>query len=148
MRKSCRALVNYIFLNYAYVAEIGIGKVCDVGAALAKKGVRIFATDVQAFKHNGLSVVVDDVTRPDLSLYNGVRLVYSIRPPPELVFYMNRLSKKISADLIVKPLSSEYPGGQLITMENSYFYLWSHQKNGKKQNKNNVFERKNHLSGC
>ena len=148
MRDSCRDLADYIFLHYFYVAEIGIGRACDVGYALAEKGVKFFATDIKPLRHKGLSVVTDDITRPDLSLYRGVDLIYSLRPPPELVFYMNRVAAKVSADLIVKPLSSEYPGGQLVTMKNSYFYLWSHGKNGKEQIQRNIRKRKDHLSGC
>ena len=127
MRKSCRALVDYIFLHYSYVVEIGIGYVCDVGVALAEKGVKIFATDIKQVRHKDLFVVTDDITRPDITLYHGVDLLYSLRPPPELVFYMNLVARKISADLIVKPLSSECPEGQLVTMGNAYFYLWSYQ---------------------
>jgi uncharacterized UPF0146 family protein len=106
--------------------EIGIGHFPDVALALAAKGVQVFATDTERFQYTNLRVVVDDVTEPDLSLYGGVHLIYAVRPPMELVPYMVRLSKTISTDLIVKPLASEYPGGQLTGSGNSPFFLWSH----------------------
>lgn len=124
MRKSCKGVVEYITGKYDYAVEIGIGHFPDVALALAAKGVQVFATDTERFQYTNLRVVVDDVTEPDLSLYGGVHLIYAVRPPMELVPYMVRLSKTISTDLIVKPLASEYPGGQLTGSGNSAFYLW------------------------
>ncbi|MEW6214712.1 MAG: UPF0146 family protein [Nitrospirota bacterium] len=74
----------------------------------------------------GLKVVVDDITGPDLSIYAGLDLLYSLRPPPELIPYMVRLARMLPADLIVKPLASEHPGRQLICHRNTTFYLWNY----------------------
>lgn len=125
MHNSYNALVDYISLRYNPIVEIGIGHFSDVASALAVKGVTIFATDIKPFRYKCFKCVIDDITQPDLWLYAGSKLVYSIRPPLELVPYMIRLAEKISADLIVKPLSDEHPGGQLITRENTTFFLWS-----------------------
>ena len=125
MRKSCKGIVEYITGKYDYAVEIGIGHFPDVALALVGKGVEVLATDIKQFQYRGLKVVVDDVTEPDLSLYNRVHLIYALRPPMELVPYMVRLAKAVSTDLIVKPLASEYPGGQLTGSGNSAFFLWS-----------------------
>ena len=127
MRGSCKGLVDYIAGKYGCAAEIGVGHFPDVALALAERGMKVFATDVKPFRHKGLKVVVDDITEPDLSLYSRVQLIYSLRPPSELVACMQRLAKAVSADLIVKPLVSEYLAGRLTRMGNTTFFLWSHQ---------------------
>ncbi len=126
MRKSCEGLVDYICSRYRYGAEIGVGHFPDIALALARRGIGIFASDIKLFSHEGLEVVVDDITQPDLWLYVRLDFIYSVRPPLELVPYMVRLGKAVSADLLVKPLASEYPGGELIRVANTTFFLWNH----------------------
>lgn len=125
MRNSCKGLVDYIAGTYGCAAEIGIGHFPDLALALVDRGVQVFATDIKPFRHKGLKVVVDDITQPNLSLYTGVHLIYSLRPPLELVPYMERLAKAAAVDLIVKSLASEYPGGRLTRNGNTTFFLWS-----------------------
>lgn len=126
MRSSCTRLVEYIRARYRYAVEIGIGHCPDVCLALQEQGLGVFATDVGAVRHDGLRVLSDDVTAPNLSLYHGVDVVYSVRPPLELVPYMRSLARSMHADLIVKPLSSEYPtGGRLVGAGKTAFFLWS-----------------------
>lgn len=124
MTHAYQGLVDYIALQYRWVAEIGIGHWADVASALTQRDVSVIATDTKSCPHDGLKVIVDDVTKPDLSLYTGVELLYSLRPPPELVPYMSLLAEAISADLIVKPLASEYVGGQLTRYGGSTFFMW------------------------
>ncbi|HIC92392.1 MAG TPA: hypothetical protein EYP21_10115 [Syntrophaceae bacterium] len=109
MWNSYKGLVDYIAEAYGCVAEIGIGHFPDVALALVDRGVQVFATDIKSFRYKGLKMVVDDITHPNLSLYTGVHLIYSVRPPLELVPYMERLAKVVAADLIVRPLTSESP---------------------------------------
>jgi uncharacterized UPF0146 family protein len=125
MRESCKGLVDFIAFRYGSAVEIGIGHLPDVSLALVGRGVSLFATDIRPFRHYGLRVVVDDVIQPDLSLYASLNIIYSLRPPPELVPYMVRLAGVVSADLIIKPLASEHPGGKLTANGNSIFFLWS-----------------------
>ncbi len=125
MRESCQGLVDYIAFRYGSAAEIGVGHCPDIALALMDRGVRLFATDIRTFRYDGLKVVVDDVTRPDPSLYRSLHLIYSLRPPLELVPYLVHLAQVVSVDLIVKPLASEYPGGKLTASGNSIFFLWS-----------------------
>ncbi len=125
MKIGFEGLVEYIAEKYNNTVEIGIGYFPDVAFALLKKGMRIVATDVRPFQYNGLKVILDDITNPDLSVYSGIDLIYSLRPPPELVPYMEQLARTLSTDLIVKPLSSEYIGGQIIRYENTTFFIWN-----------------------
>jgi uncharacterized UPF0146 family protein len=70
-----QGLVDYISGTYRDSAEIGIGHFPDVAFALLRKGIKVFATDIKSFQYNGLSVVMDDVTEPDFSLYSSVDLI-------------------------------------------------------------------------
>jgi uncharacterized UPF0146 family protein len=119
-------LVNYISCKYSNAAEIGIGHFPDVACALLERGVKVFATDILPFYYTGLNVFVDDITCPDLSVYKAIDIIYSLRPPPELVSYMIRLARVLTTDLIVKPLSSEHPGGQLIRHGKTTFFIWGY----------------------
>ena len=131
----CQGLVDYISGTYRNCAEIGIGHVPDVALALLTQGVDVFGTDVRQFHYNGLRVVLDDITEPDFSLYTSVDLIYSLRPPPELVPYMIRLAHAVSADMIVKPLSSDYVGGKMVRSGNTAFFLWGNYEKGESKEK-------------
>lgn len=132
--ETCRrieGLVDFIAERYLHTVEIGVGYFPDAAFALLGRGIKVFATDLIPFHYRGLKVIVDDITCPNLSFYRGTDLVYSMRPAPELVPYMARLAKTISADLIIKPLSSEYAEGwRLIRNGNTTFFIWNyHEKN-------------------
>lgn len=127
-------LADYIAGRYGYVAEVGVGSFPDMAFSLMERGVKVIATDIYQFQYDGLDVFTDDITAPELSIYQNIKLLYSMRPPSELVPYMKRLAGMISADLIVKPLSSEYMDGELIRYGNMPFYFWtkgiSYEKSG------------------
>ncbi|MBW2107371.1 MAG: hypothetical protein JRI36_01720 [Deltaproteobacteria bacterium] len=127
LRASCRSLAGYMAARYLKAAEIGVGAFPDVALALVGSGLRVFATDIVPYQYRGLKVVIDDVTAPALALYTGLDVIYSVRPPPELIPYLRQLAGKVSADLIVKPLSGEFPsGGHLTGRADSAFFLWAH----------------------
>ncbi len=136
-RRRIDGLADYIARRYGCIAEIGIGRFPDVAFSLMERGVKVIATDIHPFQYDGLNVVTDDITAPELSIYENIKLVYSMRPPSELVPYMKRLAGMIAADLIVKPLSSEYMDGELMRCGNVPFYFWtkgiSHEKSGIKR---------------
>jgi uncharacterized protein len=127
--ETCRrieGLADYIAGNYYKAAEIGIGHFPDVAFTLLKKGMDVFATDIHPFHFPGFRVYTDDITSPEFSLYDGTEVLYSMRPPPELVPYMIILAKTIAADIIIKPLSSEYPDGwKCIRKKDSTFFVKS-----------------------
>jgi hypothetical protein len=122
-----KGLVEYISGRYGNAVEIGIGHFPDVALALQKRGVRVFATDVKAFQHRGLKVVIDDIIEPVFSLYAALDLIYSLRPPSELVPFMMRLAKRLSVDMIIKHLSSEHSDGKLVCHGDTPFFLWSYR---------------------
>lgn len=116
-------LVNFVAGRYGNAVEIGIGHFPDVAFALKGRGLKVFATDIKPFKYDGLKVIVDDVTDPDMSFYGGIDLIYSMRPPPELIPYMMRLAETVSADLIIKPLSSEYPERMEMCAKRKFYFF-------------------------
>ncbi len=130
-----QGLVDYISRTYRDSAEIGVGHFPDIAFALLKQGVRVFATDIRQFQYNGLRVILDDITEPDFRLYTSVDLIYSLRTPPELVPYIIRLAKTVSADVIIKPLSSDYAGGKMIQNGNTTFFFWEYYEKEKRKEK-------------
>jgi len=123
-RRRIGGLIDFVAERYGRAAEIGIGHFPDVALGLQKRGVNICATDIRPFVHQGLNVFLDDVTTPKLSFYQGIDLLYSMRPPAELVPYIAELAKTIGADAIVKPLSSEYPEGwRLVRRGATTFFI-------------------------
>lgn len=118
-------LAEYIAARYRNAAEIGIGHFPDLAIALKKRGVCVFVTDVVPFVYQGIRMVIDDITKPHYPCYRHVELLYSLRPPPELVPYMKRLAGKVGADLIVKPLSAEHPEVIPIRYRKTTFFAWN-----------------------
>ena len=132
--EACRridGLVDYISGRYAKAVEIGIGHFPDVAYSLIDRQMDLLATDILLFEYSGLKVVMDDVTAPAFDIYKNINVLYSMRPPSELVPYMVRLAENLSADLIVKPLAAEYLNGRLTKYGNATFYLWNYRTTGK-----------------
>lgn len=87
------------------IAEIGVGKFDQISNLLSEKeNATIIKTDIIPKDE---SVIKDDVTNPNLELYDGVSIIYSIRPPSELQPHIINLAQKINAQLIIKPLTNE-----------------------------------------
>lgn len=57
-----------------------------------------------------LEVKLDDITRLRIDDYSSVEIIYSIRPPPELIPYMELLARRIGALLIIRPLTEGESG--------------------------------------
>ena len=91
--------------NPTKICEIGIGKFTQVYDYLSnQENVEIFKTDIAP---NDSSIIKDDVTNPNLDLYQNLDIIYSIRPPSELQPYIIDLALKCDAKLIIKPLFNE-----------------------------------------
>lgn len=116
-------LAEFIAKRYRRVAEIGIGKNTTVAEFLKSKGVFVIATDVREVATT-VEFYIDDVLNPKVEIYKDIELVYSIRPPPELLPAIKKLSKILNADCIVKPLYGDYYDGDLVNYKGVNFYLW------------------------
>ena len=101
----CQYILNEVGDEKTTIAEIAIGRFEGVADELSKKdNIHVIKTDINPKNEN---IIHDDITRPDLKIYEDVSLIYSIRPPSELQPYLIKLAKMINAQLIIKPLTNE-----------------------------------------
>ncbi len=87
------------------VVEVGVGYRLEVCELLTQMGVEVVPTDLHP---SSCEVVRDDILSPSPSVYAGVSLVYSLRPPPELWTPIALTAAKVGAQLIIRPFSTEY----------------------------------------
>lgn len=87
------------------IAEIGVGKFDQIADRLSQReNITLIKTDINP-KDN--TVIQDDITNPNLDLYENVDIIYSIRPPSELQPHLVNLAQKMDSQLIIKPLTNE-----------------------------------------
>lgn len=87
------------------IAEVAVGRFDKIAETLSsKENITLIKTDILP---KDSSVVKDDITNPNLELYEDVDIIYSIRPPSELQPYIVKLAEKIGSQLIIKPLTNE-----------------------------------------
>ena len=105
MGRFCRIHIEPTENRDMKIAEIGVGKFDGIADTLnEKQNITLIKTDIAP---KDATVIRDDITNPNLELYNDVELIYSIRPPSELQPHLVRLAQKIDAQLIIKPLTNE-----------------------------------------
>ncbi|MGX8694188.1 MAG: UPF0146 family protein [Methanobrevibacter sp.] len=98
-------ILNEVGDNEVTIAEIAVGKFDKIAQMLSEKdNITLIKTDISP---DNESIIKDDITNPNLELYNDVDIIYSIRPPSELQPYLVKLAEKIDAMLIIKPLTGE-----------------------------------------
>lgn len=120
-------LSDYIIANYkdaTRIVEVGVGGFPLVALTLQEHlNMDIIMTDIKPYHEQ---VVVDDITHPDLNLYRGASLIYSIRPPEELQKHIKIVAESVGADLIFKPISTEFikpdKDMKLINYKKAIFY--------------------------
>ncbi len=118
---------EYIIANYkdaSLIVEVGVGGFPKVALTLKEHlNMDIIMTDIKPYHDE---VVIDDIINPDLNIYNGATLIYSIRPPEELQNHIKKVAEAVDADLIIKPLSTEFinPDSslKLINYKKAIFY--------------------------
>ena len=104
-------LREFIKNNYSrMIVEVGCGRFSDIAVAL-RAYFKVIATDILETGAVDCRLapiyVKDDITCPDLRLYRGASLIYSIRPPIEIQPSILDLSERIGADALIKPFGSE-----------------------------------------
>lgn len=110
-------IAEFIALRYGYalkIVEIGVGFQFDVAVALKKKlpNALIVVVDVnpdavEEAKKLGLTAYVDNIITPNMKIYEDASLLYSVRPPPELIPYIRKTAEKLKCPLIIRLLSGE-----------------------------------------
>jgi uncharacterized protein len=105
------SVAGYLVSHYCRAVEIGIGRNTHAAECLSQAGVLLRSTDVKSQKiPPRLNFTLDDVFEPDLSLYQGADVIYSIRPAPEMVPPMIDIARAVNCDLIVCHLGFETYG--------------------------------------
>ena len=98
-------ILNEVGDDKVKIAEIGVGKFDQIAEMLSsKENITLIKTDILP---KDSSVVKDDITNPDLKLYENTDIIYSIRPPSEHQPHLVNLARKIGSQLIIKPLTNE-----------------------------------------
>ena len=117
-------VADYILENYAgKVVEVCVGNHFKVAEKLSQK-LHVVCTDIKPRKAK-VEFYVDDVMDPDLRIYAGAELIYSLRPPLELYSYIVKLSKAVRADCLIRPFGNEFSNeGKLINYKGERFYIW------------------------
>lgn len=122
-------LATYIINHctpYDKVVEVGAGKFLEVANYLQKHSkINIILTDI---KPSHEEVIQDDITQPNFTIYEGARIIYSIRPPMELHQAIMDLAQNIGALLIIKPLTGDDINTRqkmrLVNYKKAVFYVY------------------------
>jgi uncharacterized UPF0146 family protein len=107
-------LISKLYPRARKIIEVGVGRSPYTLLQLRSllPNVEIVATDIDqevVRELNGMGVksLVDDIFEPDEEVYEGADLIYSIRPPFELIPRLAELGSRIGADILIIPLSED-----------------------------------------
>jgi len=111
----------------ARLVEVGVGRRDAAARALAEVGFDVTVTDMQDVgTREDVDFVRDDVTSPDISVYEGASLVCSLRPPYEIHGDIDRVARSVGADTLIAPLADEgvsLDGFELVNRDGYAFFL-------------------------
>ncbi|HHT18105.1 MAG: UPF0146 family protein [Euryarchaeota archaeon] len=122
--------IEYLTKHYSnspLIVEVGVGNFLKVALYLKNHlKVNIVMTDIKP-SHD--QIILDDIRQPDLKIYKDAGLIYALRPPEELHPYLVNLSDSVGADLIIKPLSTDFINTrkkmELVNYKKAVFYKHS-----------------------
>ena len=87
------------------IVEIGAGKFLTISKNLSEnENIDIIMTDINPANDN---IIKDDVFNPNMNIYKGADILFSIRPPAELQEAIMKIRDDVNATLIIKPLFNE-----------------------------------------
>ena len=87
------------------IVEIGIGRYYDISDYLSQKeDVTVKKIDINPSRED---IIQDDISQPNMRIYENSDIIYSIRPPYEIQAYLINLAEKLNCELIIKPLTGE-----------------------------------------
>ena len=112
-----RCIGACIASRYRSAAEVGAGNNFVAAGILKDSGVKVFCTDIRRpHTEPGVPFFIDDIFSPDISLYYGIEVIYSIRPGEEMMPALIRLAQGLDVDLVVYHLGFEGygHGGEII----------------------------------
>jgi len=107
-------LISNLYPNAKKIVEVGVGRSPYTVIRLQSllPGAEIIVTDVdrrvvRELARWNLNSVLDDISQPNLEIYENADLIYSIRPPFELIPNLEALAEKTGADVLIIPLSED-----------------------------------------
>jgi len=129
-------IAGFIKTNYprgSRVVEVGIGRHPEV-ALLLNGNFEVTCTDVLEEGPEGVVYVKDDIFKPNIGLYRGASLIYSIRPPVDMQGSIAFVAKHVGADLLIRPFASEradlkkyFRSFKCVNYKSAVFYLYDDQ---------------------
>lgn len=129
MLRGHKDLAEYIASSYkGKVIEVGIGKHPEV-ALLLRDHVNVIGTDI-VDQDVDVPFVRDDIFDPELRIYEGASLIYSIRGPIEMQYAIASVAYRVGADIIIRPLGSEKADlsdrfdESIVNYKSAVFYLY------------------------
>jgi len=102
-------IASFIKINYpggSRIVEVGVGGHPEV-AGILQGDFEVICTDITEHGPEGVRYVKDDIFNPLMDIYEGSALIYSIRPPIDMQDPIATIAKKVGADLLIRPFSSE-----------------------------------------
>ena len=98
-------ILNEVGDDNVKIAEVAVGKYDKIAEILSSKdNITLIKTDIMP---KDSTVIKDDITNPNMELYEDADIIYSIRPPSELQPYLVNLAMETGSQLIIKPLTNE-----------------------------------------
>jgi len=96
--------------DFRRAVEIGIGNRPDVAEGLAASGVAVTATDIEPRPvPDGVVFRLDDVTDPELGVYESADVIYAQNLPPELHRPALSVAEECDAVFVFTTLGGDQP---------------------------------------
>lgn len=100
---------------YDTVVEVGVGHRVDVAAGLAAAGVSVTTTDIRPRAVPvEVDFILDDITVPDLRIYENCDALYALNFPPELHQPAFEVAKTVGCDFLFTTLGGDPPAIPVI----------------------------------
>ncbi|WP_297481282.1 UPF0146 family protein [Thermococcus sp.] len=107
-------MAEFISKNFpkGKAVELGIGFQPKVALKLMELGYNVLAVDwnekaVENARKLGINAVKDDLFSPSLKLYRDAVVLYSVRPTPEIMGPIAKLSHRTGVPAVILPLSGD-----------------------------------------
>jgi len=123
---------SYIAAKYKNPVEIGVGSNPDAAWCVHDAGIPVRAVDIRSCSlPSWLPFARDDIFAPDISLYTGADVLYSVRPAEEMIPPMIALARRLDCDLVVYHLGFEMfgDGGKIVDCGVPIHYYYQRVQN-------------------
>ncbi|WP_457751016.1 UPF0146 family protein [Thermococcus sp.] len=127
-------LADFIAENFSRgkVVELGIGFQTKVALKLMELGYDVLAIDwnrlaVENARKAGINSVRDDLFNPRRELYRDAVVLYAVRPTPEIMGAILKLSEETGVPLVILPLTGDsVPKGlKLVNYRGLAIYVYN-----------------------